>query len=191
MYYIIDTAAGHFSAPRSQVTDVACSADVFQEIQMQLREMTRELSRVRRENEIYRHQQTEIPKLTLQVSNLKASLQAEINRPASQMKIKATSLSNNKDSKQMMLDLERTHQLLAQSRAAEAQLREENFNLKTSSNQYEFQCKRIISACCNVSLEQVDEIIGPLLAAVESDKTALDMGEVATFISRLRKVAEN
>ncbi|KAI9328025.1 hypothetical protein DFJ73DRAFT_129880 [Zopfochytrium polystomum] len=48
----------------------------------------------------------------------------------------------------------------------------------------ELLCRKIIAACCNVSLDSVDDLLDPLLAAVESDDVDLDLGSVSDFMSK-------
>ncbi|KAJ3159623.1 transcriptional regulator swi6 [Geranomyces michiganensis] len=56
----------------------------------------------------------------------------------------------------------------------------------TSSSRTEMGCKKIIAACCRVSVEQVDDLLGPLLTAVESDAD-VDVGAVAAFMMSVKR----
>ncbi|KAF8976957.1 transcriptional regulator swi6 [Entomortierella lignicola] len=51
----------------------------------------------------------------------------------------------------------------------------------------ELQCRKVISICCNIPLEKVDEMLTPLTQAVESDGAGLDLSRVAEFMSRVKR----
>jgi hypothetical protein len=46
-------------------------------------------------------------------------------------------------------------------------------------------CKKLVAACCKVSLEEVEGLLEPLLEAVESDGEELDMARVASVMAAL------
>ncbi|KAJ3171391.1 transcriptional regulator swi6 [Geranomyces variabilis] len=55
-----------------------------------------------------------------------------------------------------------------------------------AASRTEMGCKKIIAACCRVGVEQVDELLGPLLTAVESDAD-VDVGAVAAFMMSVKR----
>jgi regulatory protein SWI6 len=75
---------------------------------------------------------------------------------------------------------------LSHQKAIEAHLCQELLALRTTANHHEKFCKRIISACCNVPLANVEELLPPLLSAVESDAFNLDLRLVSGFMGRIR-----
>lgn len=68
----------------------------------------------------------------------------------------------------------------------DALLRDEINVLRSQSTERELNCKRLIATCCNVPLDQVDDLLGPLTQAVESDGKEIDLGRVAGFMNRVR-----
>ena len=84
---------------------------------------------------------------------------------------------------------ERVLILEAQAEAHD-QIREELANqieeLKAHSSEKEMQCKRLIAACCNMSVDEIDEILELLLASVESNPPDLDLPQVIQYVERLR-----
>lgn len=57
----------------------------------------------------------------------------------------------------------------------------------TKSKQKEMEYRRLIAASCNLPIEKVDALIGPLTLAIESDPPDLDMARVISFMERLRR----
>lgn len=57
----------------------------------------------------------------------------------------------------------------------------------TKSRQKEMEYRRLIAASCNLPIEKVDGLIGPLTLAIESDPPDLDMARVIGFMERLRR----
>ncbi|KAG2225665.1 hypothetical protein INT45_012137 [Circinella minor] len=57
--------------------------------------------------------------------------------------------------------------------------------LKQHSTEKELQCKRLIAACCNMSIDDIDGILEPLLASVESNPPDLDLPQIIQFMERL------
>ncbi|OZJ04070.1 hypothetical protein BZG36_03402 [Bifiguratus adelaidae] len=68
----------------------------------------------------------------------------------------------------------------------EAELRAQITTMRSQSTEREMQCKRLIATCCNIPLEQVDDLIQPLMQAVESDGRDLDLSRVAGFMTKIR-----
>ncbi|KAI8147783.1 hypothetical protein BJV82DRAFT_507259 [Fennellomyces sp. T-0311] len=86
--------------------------------------------------------------------------------------------------------LEERVQILEAQAEAHGQIREELANqiedLKAHSSEKEMQCKRLIAACCNMSVDEIDEILELLLASVESNPPDLDLPQVIQYVERLR-----
>ncbi|KAI9251342.1 hypothetical protein BDA99DRAFT_521620 [Phascolomyces articulosus] len=57
--------------------------------------------------------------------------------------------------------------------------------LKRRSSEKEMQCKRLIAACCNMTIDEIDGLLEPLLASVESNPPDLDLPQVIQFMERL------
>lgn len=58
-------------------------------------------------------------------------------------------------------------------------------NMKAKQKEMEY--RRLIAASCNLPIEKVDALIGPLTLAIESDPPDLDMARVIGFMERLRR----
>ncbi|KAG0169258.1 transcriptional regulator swi6 [Apophysomyces sp. BC1034] len=66
-------------------------------------------------------------------------------------------------------------------------LRQETEILRLKSAEKEMQCKRLIAACCNLAIEEVDLFIEPLAQAIESDPPDLELTRVIEFMERIRR----
>lgn len=55
------------------------------------------------------------------------------------------------------------------------------------AKQKEMEYRRLIAASCNLPIEKVDGLVGPLTLAIESDPPDLDMARVIGFMERLRR----
>ncbi|KAG0200112.1 transcriptional regulator swi6 [Mortierella sp. GBA30] len=69
----------------------------------------------------------------------------------------------------------------------EKELAKELTEIKDQSLDKELQCRKVISICCNIPLENVDEMLVPLTQAVESDGASLDLSRVAGFMSKVKQ----
>lgn len=67
------------------------------------------------------------------------------------------------------------------------ELAQELVDIKDRSLDKELQCRKVISICCNIPLEKVDEMLVPLTLAVESDGASLDLSRVAGFMSKVKQ----
>lgn len=87
--------------------------------------------------------------------------------------------------------LERQVRLLQARVAAyvknDVELRAQVATLRSHSTERELQCKKLIATCCNIQLEQVDELLQPLMQAVESDGRDLDLSRVAGFMTKVKQ----
>ncbi|KAG0348027.1 transcriptional regulator swi6 [Podila humilis] len=70
----------------------------------------------------------------------------------------------------------------------EQEMDQEMSDIKGKSPAKELQCKKVIAICCDIPLEKVDDLLGPLTLAVESDGASLDLGRVAGFMSRVKQM---
>ncbi|KAF9946046.1 transcriptional regulator swi6 [Mortierella alpina] len=69
----------------------------------------------------------------------------------------------------------------------EKELSKELTEIKDQSLDKELQCRKVISICCNIPLENVDDMLMPLTQAVESDGASLDLSRVAGFMSKVKQ----
>lgn len=69
----------------------------------------------------------------------------------------------------------------------EKELAEELTEIKGQSLEKEQQCRKVISICCNIPLDKVDEMLVPLTLTVESDGASLDLPRVAGFMTKVKQ----
>ncbi|ORX49784.1 apses-domain-containing protein [Hesseltinella vesiculosa] len=55
------------------------------------------------------------------------------------------------------------------------------------SQETEAMCKRLIASCCNLPLNKIDDLIGPLTTAIENDPPDMEFSRVIGFMERLRQ----
>ncbi|KAF9438390.1 transcriptional regulator swi6 [Entomortierella beljakovae] len=67
------------------------------------------------------------------------------------------------------------------------EMSQELVDVKDQSLDREFQYRKVISICCKIPLEKVDDMLVPLTLAVESDGASLDLSRVAGFMSKVKK----
>jgi len=58
--------------------------------------------------------------------------------------------------------------------------------LQGASADKEFQCKKIVSLCTGVPMDQVEQMLENLVIAVESEAQIVDLGRVAGFMQKVR-----
>lgn len=149
--------------------------------------MTREITQYRKEIDPLRTENAVIPELKLRVQALEKALSEKQSRNSNFATVPDT--PSGDDNSQSQEEITRLRLALAHQKAVETHLCQELVTLRGTIGQHELSCKKIISACCNVPLQQVDEILQPLLDALESDDFNLDMRLVTGVMSRIR--AEN
>ncbi|KAJ2963920.1 hypothetical protein NQZ79_g1152 [Umbelopsis isabellina] len=70
---------------------------------------------------------------------------------------------------------------------SELELKKQVEQLKDRSNDKEMQYKKLISVCCGIQTDRVDELLLPLIQAVESEEMAnLDVGKVTGFMASVQ-----
>jgi regulatory protein SWI6 len=174
---------------------------VLEETQNQLRELTRELVDLRKQNELLKEQNRKIPEFEDKIRSLSKSLEEELCKRSvekadliqqSQTGSSHGSLSSDMQHDGSLASLlnEITHlkSSLSVKESVEKELRRELVHMKSSTNLQEFKCKQIISSCVGIPIESIETLLDPLLRAVESDDPAdlLDMGQVSSFIHRIK-----
>lgn len=60
-------------------------------------------------------------------------------------------------------------------------------NLRAQSAEKELQMKQLIAASCNLPIEKIDDLIEPLIQAIESDPPDLDLARVIGFMEKIRR----
>ncbi|RKP09171.1 hypothetical protein THASP1DRAFT_8195, partial [Thamnocephalis sphaerospora] len=83
-------------------------------------------------------------------------------------------------------DLERLHAILAAFEARDRELTAEIHRLEARDAAKESRYRRLIAMCCGVPLTHVDQLLGALTAAVESDGDGLDLERVEDFLRQVR-----
>ncbi|THH32465.1 hypothetical protein EUX98_g1729 [Antrodiella citrinella] len=57
--------------------------------------------------------------------------------------------------------------------------------LKGSSAEKEFQCKKILSLCTGIAIDNIESMLDDLVVAVDSEASVIDLGRVSTFMTRV------
>ncbi|KAJ2999896.1 transcriptional regulator swi6 [Globomyces sp. JEL0801] len=167
-------------------------AEIISELQRQLCSMTRDIAQYRKEIEPLRSENATIPELKLRIQKLEESLSDNLFMSSQNQSPQLFAVQKPEVFSPSSYDeIARLRQALTHQKAIEAHLCQELVNLRGSAGQHELACKRIIATCCNVPLQHVDEILQPLLDAVQSDSFNLDMRLVSTFMSRIRQFNPN
>jgi molybdopterin converting factor small subunit len=157
--------------------------EIVAELQQQLIAMSRELTEYRKEIDPLRKENATIPELKSRVHSLeKKALEHQINISQSF----ATVPNGSPDTSSMDDEVNRLRLALAHQKAVEAHLCQELVSLRSTLGNHELSCKKIISACCNVPLQHVEELLQPLLEALESDDFNLDMTLITNFLAKIR-----
>lgn len=162
---------------------VPTQPDFMAETHVQLKDMSRELNKVRKQNEEFRNQQAQIPQLKLRIQGLESSLFCQT-RDMANIQIQIPRIKNSDD---IMEEVESYRRLLMESDAKEKQLLEELQSLQSNSGEMEQKCKRVISACCSIPLDQVTKFIPFLLEAIESDGPDMQAERVASLLAQIKK----
>ncbi|KAJ3323692.1 Coiled-coil domain-containing protein 39 [Boothiomyces sp. JEL0866] len=160
------------------------------ELRNQIYLMSRELAQSRSEMKPLKAENAIIPELHSQIASLQKALSERAYVSQQNNSIATVPTSNVNESDALHAAQEEIHKLKAfqeQQKNVQAQLCEELRTLRSVAGPHEISCKKIIAACCNVPLEHVDELLQPLLDAVEADQFHLDMRLVVGFMSRIRR----
>ncbi|KAF7720905.1 transcriptional regulator swi6 [Apophysomyces ossiformis] len=124
----------------------------------------------------------------LQHTNAKEDIDAllNINEPVAEgnrRAISETSSLREQQLEQQVQLLQAKIQAYTRSNAGPGQ---ETEHLRTELAEKEIQCKRVIAACCNLPIDEVDAFIEPLARVIESDPPDLEFAKVIEFMERLR-----
>ncbi|KAG0029804.1 transcriptional regulator swi6 [Podila clonocystis] len=184
----------------------------LQDTQALLRHATRDLTETRQTIKHFREQAQVLAEAQQRIKNLEASLEEEVQKTQAQKGF--TSKLRNGDDVDLLFNVKKpTTQgavsgqgadLATRERKAEEylislrarvyayqkndeELTQELAEIKGKSPAKELQCKKVIAICCDIPLEKVDDLLGPLTLAVESDGASLDLSRVAGFMSRVKQ----
>ncbi|KAH8555693.1 hypothetical protein BGW37DRAFT_478221 [Umbelopsis sp. PMI_123] len=70
---------------------------------------------------------------------------------------------------------------------SEMELKKQLEELNAKSSEKEMQYKKLIAVCCGITLERVDDLLQPLIQAVECEQMAnLDIGKVEDFMATVQ-----
>ncbi|KAF9430377.1 transcriptional regulator swi6 [Podila epigama] len=185
----------------------------LQDTQALLRRATRELTETRKTIKHYRDQTQLLAEARQRIKNLETLLEDESQRTRLQkgytsnlrneddidllFTVKKSAASNNNTSGQATdlaaRERKANEELISLKarvyayRKNDEELVHELAEIKAKSPAKELQCKKVIAICCDIPLEKVDDLLGPLTQAVESDGASLDLSRVAGFMSRVKQ----
>lgn len=183
----------------------------LQDTQALLRHATRDLTETRQTIKHYREQAQLLAEAQQRIKNLEASLEEEELKTQAQKGF--TTKLRNGDDVDLLFSVKKpslqgvprqSMDLATRERKAEEylislrarvyayqkndeELTQELAEIKGKSPAKELQCKKVIAICCDIPLEKVDDLLGPLTQAVESDGASLDLSRVAGFMSRVKQ----
>ncbi|GJJ78956.1 regulatory protein SWI6 [Entomortierella parvispora] len=177
----------------------------LEDTQTQLRNATRALTETRKTIQDFKTQAQQLEEAQQKIKNLEFSLEEESQRTRNQNGYSTKLRNNNEDidllfnvragagagdmSREKIAELEVIHlrsRVLAYQKVQE-ELTQELAEAKSKSSANELLCKRVISICCSIPLESVDDMLVPLTLAVESEGAGLDLSRVAGFMSRVKQ----
>lgn len=158
---------------------------MISEMQNQLVIMARDLAEYRKVVEPLQTENAEIPALKSRIQALEKALSEKkksSDYQASNSPVKERIAADPGAAEEIL----RLREGLAHQKGIVAKLCQELQGLRRFSSKHESFCKRIISECCHVPLESVDEILQPLLEVIETDLVDLDLGLVQNFIAGIQ-----
>ena len=151
---------------------------------------------LRNANDSLKQQNRRIPELEENIRVLSNGLEQELSRRS------LSTTETDSSSTPMMKDMTNDGSLdslqkevlylrsiLARKDVSEQELRKEIIHLRSNTNSQEFKCKRIISACCGVPMENVQDLLDPLLKAVETDDPMenMDYDNIKDVMTRIKQ----
>jgi regulatory protein SWI6 len=178
----VDVANQSFTQPKNLVNNEKSKDDLIEELKTQLNSMSREITKYRKEIDPLRKKNEKIPELKSRIH----ALERQLSRKELSQSIATVPNSGESDQTQSNEEIARLRMALAHQKTVESHLCQELVCLRGSIGSHELSCKKIIAACCNVSLQHIDELLQPLLEALESDDFNLDMRLISGFLSRIR-----
>jgi chromosome segregation ATPase len=161
--------------------------DLIEELKNQLNAMSREITSYRKEIDPLRKENETIPELKSRIH----ALERQLSRKELAQSVATVPNGMESDQAQANEEISRLRMALAHQKTVEAHLCQELVNLRGTIGSHELSCKKIIAACCNVPLQHIDELLQPLLEALESDDFNLDMRLISGFLSRIRAEGAN
>ncbi|KAJ1961533.1 transcriptional regulator swi6 [Dispira parvispora] len=170
--HMVDELEGNFQCIAQQKDQALQSA------QRQLQQATKELSQVRSEVEALQKHAKEREALHIQIGRLESLLALPQSSPDEISKLQTALLGPqgpNSSSSVITPDetvVDQLQQLQTQTQACEllnTLLQRHIDQMQTRTTHKEWQCKRVISLCCNIPMEKVDEWANHILTAMESE----------------------
>lgn len=177
----------------------------LQQIESELDHATKELETTRKDLEARQTQSQRLVEAQQRFRNLQAALQTEWDRMTTTPVDNITALDElddtqdvdapfaptQDDSSSTNEHLTRRVKILRARIAAYKQndqdLRAEVEEQRAQSAEKELQCKKLIAACCNLPIEKIDDLVEPLILAIESDPPDLDLARVIGFMEKIRR----
>lgn len=175
----------------------------LQQIESELEHATKELETTRKDLEARQTQSQRLVEAQQRFRNLQAALQTEWDRMTITPVDTITALDELVDTQDVDAPfaptqdetksepLTRRVKILRARIAAykrnDQELRAEVEEQRAQSAEKELQCKKLIAACCNLPIEKIDDLVEPLILAIESDPPDLDLARVIGFMEKIRR----
>lgn len=182
----------------------------LQQIESELEHATKELETTRKDLEARQTQSQRLVEAQQRFRNLQAALQTEWDRMTTTPVDTITALDELDDTQdvdasfapsqddsdektQSSPNEPLTHRVkilrarIAAYKQNDQDLRAEVEEQRAQSAEKELQCKKLIAACCNLPIEKIDDLVEPLILAIESDPPDLDLARVIGFMEKIRR----
>ncbi|KAJ3385639.1 hypothetical protein HDU92_002955 [Lobulomyces angularis] len=195
---------------RFYISEIKTKIDSLNETQNNLRDITKELAFIRRENEMFKKENNKIPLLMTRIQNLESCLNQELNSGQEKDR-KIFELENfiNHFDKKEGYENEKLTQIEHENgnfydvvgeqqkspnsyQIQEIKLKKEIFGLKNSILEKEVKFKKFISYCAGIPLEGVGEVLDSLYKAIESDfESGINCLLLAPFLNKVKKLEDD
>lgn len=173
----------------------------LQKVQQELTEITTELDASRKGLEEKQAQSQQLSEAQQKIRTIETAMQQEYNELKEQMSQSNKTIANmdeitETDQDEEMFDVPTDRQQLedyikrmqAKVKAYTANnldLEKEIRTLDEQNTEREMQCKKLIAACCNLPIEKIDDLVEPLILAIESDPPDLDLARINGFMDKI------
>ncbi|OAD69883.1 apses-type HTH transcription regulator [Phycomyces blakesleeanus NRRL 1555(-)] len=96
-------------------------------------------------------------------------------------------VTDTEDPNQLQLQVQMLQARIEAYKRNDKDLESDIQSLRTQAADKEMHCKRLIAACCNLSIDKIDELVKPLTQAIESDPPDLDLARVIGFMEKIKR----
>ena len=152
--------------------------------------MSREINSFRQDSQPLISANAEITSLKQRIKELEMALtdSARYGKPRNSSTSSVESMLQSENLKNQDM-ISRLRQALLQQKAVESRLVKELLSLRQGASDYELICKKIVACCCDCNESVVDQIMGPLFNALET-QGRIDMRMLTGFLEPYKRGRE-